>query len=388
MSWSLPLGYCTNVHPCRSASDIPQILEQFVAPVRARCGFEIAAGLWLPAAALAEVLEADGGVAAVRRSLDAHGLSCHTLNAFPYSNFHGERVKEQVYLPDWADPRRLEYTSDSSLLLEGLLPENGEGSISTLPLGGRLLLQQDGFLESCFGQLMELAVRLYRLYEKTGKKVRLAIEPEPFCLLETTSETITFFERLRDVADLHGCASAVSEHLGVCYDVCHQAVEFEDAGEVVRRLRESDIRINKVQISCAIQLDDPSNEEARAALARFAEPRYLHQTMALTRAGKILRHADLTEDFAQNPKDEWAGAELWRTHFHVPVDAERLGVLGTTRAELRKALAAVAALDYQPHLEVETYTWPVLPGSSPTAMVDGLARELIATREMLASPQA
>ena len=110
--------------------------------------------------------------------------------------------------------------------------------------------------------------------------------------------------------------------------------------------------------------------------------------MALTRGGKILRHADLTEDFAQNPKDEWAGAELWRTHFHVPVDAERLGVLGTTRAELRKALAAVAALDYQPHLEVETYTWPVLPGSSPTAMVDGLARELIATREMLASPQA
>jgi hypothetical protein len=388
MSWSLPLGYCTNVHPCKSASDIPQILEQFVAPVRARCGFEIAAGLWLPAAALAEVLEADGGVAAVRRSLDAHGLSCHTLNAFPYSNFHGDRVKEQVYLPDWADPRRLEYTSDSSLLLEGLLPENGEGSISTLPLGGRLLLQQDGFLESCFGQLMELAVRLYRLYEKTGKKVRLAIEPEPFCLLETTSETITFFERLRDVADLHGCARAVSEHLGVCYDVCHQAVEFEDAGEVVRRLRESDIRINKVQISCAIQLDDPSNQEARAALARFAEPRYLHQTMALTRGGKILRHADLTEDFAQNPKDEWAGAELWRTHFHVPVDAERLGVLGTTRAELRKALAAVAALDYQPHLEVETYTWPVLPGSSPTAMVDGLARELIATREMLASPQA
>ena len=117
MSWSLPLGYCTNVHPCRSASDIPQILEQFVSPVRAKCGFEIAAGLWLPAAALAEVLEADGGVAAVRRSLDAHGLSCHTLNAFPYSDFHGARVKEQVYLPDWADPRRLEYTSDSSLLI-------------------------------------------------------------------------------------------------------------------------------------------------------------------------------------------------------------------------------------------------------------------------------
>jgi sugar phosphate isomerase/epimerase len=388
MSWSLPLGYCTNVHPCKRASDIPQILEQFVSPVRARCGFEIAAGLWLPAAALAEVLGADDGVAAVRRSLDEHGLSCHTLNAFPYSDFHGARVKEQVYLPDWADPRRLEYTFDSARLLEGLLGENGEGSISTLPLGGRLLAQQDGFIDACVEQLMDLAVRLNQRYEKTGKKVRLAIEPEPFCLLETTSETIVFFERLRQAADLKGCANAVSEHVGVCYDVCHQAVEFEDAADAVGRLRESEIRINKVQISCAIQLDDPSDQEARAALAKFAEPRYLHQTMALTPSGKVLRHADLTEDFALNPKDEWARAELWRTHFHVPVDAEHLGVLGTTRAELRKALAAVADLDYQPHLEVETYTWPVLPGASPTAMVDGLARELIATREMLASHQA
>jgi sugar phosphate isomerase/epimerase len=385
MSWLLPLGYCTNVHPCRGAADIPQVLEQFVSPVRARCGFEIAAGLWLPAAALAEVLEAEGGVIAVRESLDAHGLSCHTLNAFPYSDFHGERVKEQVYLPDWADPRRFQYTLDSARLLEGLLPENGEGSISTLPLGGRLLKQPDGFLEACFRQLMALAVRLNQIYEKTGKRVRLAIEPEPFCLLETTPETIAFFERLRHAAELNGCAEAVREHLGVCYDVCHQAVEFEDAADAVRRLRESDIRINKVQISCAIELNDPSNEEARAALARFAEPRYLHQTMAATGGGEILRHPDLTQDFALYPTDEWVRAKVWRTHFHVPVDAENLGVLGTTRAELRKALAAVAALDYQPHLEVETYTWPVLPGSNAKAIVDGLARELIATRGMLAT---
>lgn len=359
-----------------------------MSPVRAKCGFEIAAGLWLPAAALAEVLAADCGVASVRRSLDAHGLSCHTLNAFPYSDFHGARVKEQVYLPDWADPRRLQYTFDSSRLLEGLLPENGEGSISTLPLGGRLLVQQDGFIDDCIMQLMDLAVRLNQLHEQTGKKVRLAIEPEPFCLLETTSETIAFFELLRDVADSKGCGKEVFEYVGVCYDVCHQAVEFEDAADAVRRLRNSDIRINKVQISCAIQLDDPSNQQARAELAKFAEPRYLHQTMAVTRGGEILRHADLTQDFALYPNDEWVGTEVWRTHFHVPVDAEHLGVLGTTRAELRKALAAVAALDYQPHLEVETYTWPVLPGSTPTAMVDGLARELIATREMLTSHQA
>lgn len=384
MKWSLPLGYCTNVHPCKAAADIPGVLEQYTAPIRAKCGFEIAAGLWLPAHALAEVLASSDGIHAVRRSLELHGLSCHTLNAFPYGDFHGTRVKEQVYLPDWADPRRLEYTFDSARLLAGLLPENTDGSISTLPLGGRLLEQPAGFMDAAMLQLIELARRLQHLREESGKMIRLAIEPEPFCLLETTQETIVFFESLRSFAAKRGCTDAVSEHVGVCYDVCHQAVEFEDAADAIQRLREAEIRINKVQISCAIQLDDPQNADARAELAKFAEPRYLHQFMARTPAGDVLRNPDLTMDAVLSPPQDWLQARPWRVHFHVPVDADALGLLGTTRAELRKALLAVGKLDYQPHLEVETYTWPVIPGSTSSGMVDGLARELIAVREMLA----
>jgi sugar phosphate isomerase/epimerase len=384
MKWSLPLGYCTNVHPCKAAADIPRVLEQYTAPIRAKCGFEIAAGLWLPAHALAEVLASSDGIHAVRRSLELHGLSCHTLNAFPYGDFHGTRVKEQVYLPDWADPRRLEYTFDSTRLLAGLLPENTDGSISTLPLGGRLLEQPAGFMDNAMLQLLELAERLKHLHETSGKMIRLAIEPEPFCLLETTQETIVFFESLRSFAAKRGCTDAVSEHIGLCYDVCHQAVEFEDAADAIQRLREAEIRINKVQISCAIQLDDPQNADARAELAKFAEPRYLHQFMARTPAGDVLRNPDLTMDAVLSPPQDWLQARPWRVHFHVPVDADALGLLGTTRAELRKALLAVGKLDYQPHLEVETYTWPVIPGSTSSGMVDGLARELIAVREMLA----
>lgn len=379
MTSSLPLAYCTNVHPCRSGADVPRVLDQYAVPVRERCEFEIAAGLWLPAAALADVLATPASAADLRRALADRRLTCYTLNAFPFGDFHGERVKEQVYLPDWADSRRLEYTTDCARLLAALLPDGVDGSISTLPLGFKHLPQGPDFFDRAIAQLLELARRLERLRTATGRTIRLAIEPEPFCLIETTDETLDFFARLRAVADGARCGAEAREYLGVCYDVCHQAVEFEDAADAIGRLRAADIRINKVQISCAIQVDDPTDAEARAALARFAEPRYLHQTMARTADGRVLRSVDLSPELALQPSEDWATAGMWRTHFHVPVDAERLGPLGTTRGELRKALAAIVRLDYRPHLEVETYTWPVLPGASPTTLVEGLAREMIAT---------
>lgn len=382
---SLPLCYCTNVHPCRSAAEVERVLDDYAVPVRQRAGFDIAVGLWLPAVAVDEVQRDASQRFGLRRALDARGLTCHTLNAFPFGDFHDSRVKEQVYLPDWADPRRLDYTAACAGLLADLLPEGVDGSISTLPLGFKLAQRGPGFLATAIARLLDLATHLARIRNDTGRTIRLAIEPEPFCLLETTAEVVDFFRRLWEAADAAGTGPAAREHLGVCYDVCHQAVEFEDAATAVGGLRAAGIRINKVQISCAIQLDDPADAEARAALAAFAEPRYLHQTMARAADGRTLRAVDLSPELATSPPDEWRGARPWRTHFHVPVDAERLGPLGTTRAELRAALAAVAGLDERPHLEVETYTWPVLPGVTATDMVDGLARELVATRDLLAT---
>jgi len=391
---SLPLCYCTNVHACRTAADVPRMLDTYAVPVRRRAGFDIAVGLWLPAAAVDEVLATPAARAGIRRALEDRGLTCHTLNAFPYGDFHGRRVKERVYLPDWSDPRRLDSTLASATLLAELLPAGAEGSISTLPLGFKLLPRPAGFLDAATAQLLTVARRLADLRAETGRVVRLAIEPEPFCELETTAETLAFFARLRQAADAAGCGPAAREHLAVCYDVCHQAVEFEDAATAIGQLVAAGIRIAKVHVSCAVQLDDPADATARAALARHAEPRYLHQTFARTADGRILREIDLSAGLAIAPPDEWARAVCWRTHFHVPVDAERIGPLGTTRADLRAALAAVVAHGIDPHLEVETYTWPVLPGSADTvvdpaaALVEGLARELVATRDLMAATVA
>jgi hypothetical protein len=295
-------------------------------------------------------------------------------------------VKERVYLPDWSQPQRLDYTRGCARVLSELLGDASEGSISTVPLGFKGFEHPAGFFERSIGQLVEMATDLSRLYQDTGKLIRLAIEPEPFCLLETTPETIAFFERLRvRAADLNRL-EIVQRHIGVCYDVCHQAVEFEDVDASIRALADAGIRINKVHITCAIELKDPKeNRAGRDALARYAEPRYLHQTLARASGGQILRLVDLTGQAALEPDAEFLNADRWRIHFHVPVDAEQLGPLGTTRSELKRALAAVASLDDAPHLEVETYTWEVLPGGPATDLVSGLTCELRATQALLAS---
>lgn len=383
---TLPLSYCTNVHPGLTVGEVESGLRENTVAVRSRVG-ELAAGLWLARPVATELLKTTSALRRFSGWLHDAGLTCYTLNTFPYGNFHDARVKENVYLPDWTRDDRVDYTLDSARILAKLLPDDGtEGSLSTVPLGFKPFDYPESFADECAGRLIGLAQSLHRIEQETGRKIRLAIEPEPFCVIETTDETIQFFRRLRELAADAGAGAldAVNEYLGVCYDVCHQAVEFEDVADSIQQLVAEQIRINKVHITCAIRVENPaSNEAARRALATYVEPRYLHQTMARATDGTIHRQVDLTEDTALSPADDFAAADEWRVHFHVPVNAESLGPLQTTRGDLKKALAAVRDLDYAPHLEVETYTWEVLPDGQQTSLVDGLTAEVEATRELL-----
>ena len=381
----LPLSYCTNVHPGRSLVEVVSGLDRYTRRVRDRFGRPLAAGLWLAAPVIAELKADPSGPRSLAGELADRGLACYTLNAFPYGDFHGERVKEQVYLPDWSAPKRLDYTLDCADVLAALLPEGTDGSISTVPLGFKHLEQHDDFRPRAIDALLSWASAAALRFEETGCRVRRASEPEPLCLLETTDETLEFFGELFDEAQRRGMRDVAAEYLGVCYDVCHQSVEFEDVAESIRSLDRSGIRLNKIHITCAITLEDPANNlEGRQRLAGFIEPRYLHQSTARTSEGEVLRYIDLDRDLAESPSAEWLAADSWRVHFHVPVDAESLGPLGTTRDDLRRALACVAGdLDYEPHLEVETYTWEVLPGSEQPDLVSGLTRELEATAQLL-----
>ncbi|MDB5300566.1 MAG: hypothetical protein JWO87_2229, partial [Phycisphaerales bacterium] len=322
----LPLSYCTNVHPGRSVAEVEAGLDRYTVPVRKGFDAPLAAGLWLAKPVVDELLASPQGVAKFAHGLARRGLTCHTLNAFPFGDFHSARVKENVYLPDWTTPQRLAYTEQCAGVLAELLPAGVEGSISTLPLGFKGFAHPANFLDAAAAGLIEAARRLAQLEARTGRRVRLAVEPEPLCVLETTREAIDFFSRLWQSAARAGAEEIVRTHIGVCFDVCHQAVEFEDVADSIRALAAAGVRLNKVHISCALQLDHPrDNAEGRAALARYVEPRYLHQTMARAPGGEVIRVQDLSEALVSNPPADFLAAPAWRVHFHVPVDAERLG---------------------------------------------------------------
>ena len=388
MSFStLPLSYCTNVHPGQTVDEVVRGLQDFTVPARKKWGSRIAAGLWLPASAVQEWIAEPRRAAQLRETLAAGDLVCYTLNTFPFGDFHSERVKEQVYVPDWSQPERLQYTADSARVLSALLPDGTEGSLSTVPLGFKGSERPRDFQERCISELLRLAVMLDELHDETGQVIRLAIEPEPCCVIETTAEAITFFDQLFQDADALGLLDVAQRHLGLCYDVCHQSVEFEDVAQSIQDLNRSGIRINKVHITCAIAIDHPGdNPDLLEELAQFVEPRYLHQTFARGADGRILQATDLTAELCASPPDAFCEADAWRIHFHVPVHQESLGGLGTTRGDLKRALAVVAELEYAPHLEVETYTWGVLPdGIGKPSLVDSLVQELSATQALLNS---
>src|SRR5438034_9156561 len=154
----LPLSYCTNVHPGRSVAEVERGLDDYTVHVRERFGAPLAAGLWLARPVADELGSSRDLLRRFADGLRRRGLTCHTLNAFPYGDFHSERVKENVYLPDWSQPQRKAYTERCAALLAELLPEGvNEGSISTVPLGFKGFTHSPEFFDRCVAQLIDVA---------------------------------------------------------------------------------------------------------------------------------------------------------------------------------------------------------------------------------------
>lgn len=354
------LAYCSNVHPAEDVDGVVGQLARYAAPVRAALGASrLGVGLWLPAAAAAGLAADPAGLDRLRRELEARSLEVVTLNGFPYRGFHDPVVKHAVYHPDWVDPARAAYTLDLARVLVALLPDDAdEGTISTLPLAWREPWDE-GRAAAARAALAGVAEDLAALAAETGRTVRLGLEPEPGCLLETSAQA---------AAALAGLAP---EWVGVCLDACHLAVAFEEAEAALAGLAEAGVAVVKAQVSSALRGEGPR-------LAPFVEPRFLHQTRE-RRGAAVLGVDDLDQALAGG----LPGTGEWRVHFHMPVHAS----MGTTQAELRAFLAALVggAHPVAHHLEVETYTWSVLPDPprDVDGLVAGLAAELAWTRDGL-----
>jgi sugar phosphate isomerase/epimerase len=354
----LHLAYCTNIHRGESWAETFHNLNRYTLRVRQEvsAGRPYGIGLRLSEEASRELID-PAALLAFRRWLDRHDCYVFTINGFPYGRFHGVRVKEQVYAPDWTTRERVQYTNRLFDLLAAIVPPGIEGSVSTVPCSFKSFIHQEAQVRAMRAHLWETIEHAASLSEKRGCRLHLGLEPEPLCYLETTEETARWFDQMRE--DRPG-DSRLSEHLGVNYDACHLAVEFEEPSTALDCLDRHGIRLSKVHFSSALKLRP--TPQTCAALATFQDDVYLHQVIARAGDGSVRRHADLGLALKETVSGGGWRDEEWRVHFHIPLHCQPGALFDSTADHLLGLLDLLAARPgLCSHAEMETYTWEVLP---------------------------
>jgi sugar phosphate isomerase/epimerase len=379
------LTYCTNIHAGETWPDIRASLDAHVPAIKAAVAPDRPLGIGLRLSGqAAAAARAPDAIAAFRVQLARLGAYVFTINAFPFGPFHGVRVKEHVYLPDWRSDERVAFTADSAAVLAAILPDGVDGSISTVPGAFKPNGRADGAVTAMTAHMLQAVANLVGVERATGKRISLALEPEPCCFLETADESIAFFESavfspnaVRSFAAMVRVGQGEAEtllrrHLGICYDVCHGSVEYEDPVAALDRLIGAGIGISKIQLSAAMRVRAMTNDLVGAVM-RYDDGVYLHQTIARDDNG-LTRYVDLPDAVAAL---NGGAAPEWRIHCHVPVFLADLGALQSTRDDLVATLAALRKRHRSSHLEVETYTWDVLPEDLRTgSKAADIAREI------------
>jgi sugar phosphate isomerase/epimerase len=375
------LTYCLNVHPGATLAEAEaaiferarRVFDEFsrLAGVSGPFGL----GMWFSAEAARELSRADGLDQFARKLHDA-GFYAFTLNGFPFGRFHGTRVKEKVYQPDWADEARFDYTISLIAILARLLPKGVHGTISTLPVTFKPWADE-AKLARAARNLAEVAARLDVVREAGGKEIALALEPEPGCYLEKAEHVVRFFHdhlvpaaRKRLGRERKECDEILRRHVGVCLDTVHAGVMGETPAKALGRLTSHDIRVLKVQLGAALRVE-VGPEGPPPALSAFRDEVYLHQ-VTVRAAGKRLFFADLPDALDQPapPRGEW------RVHFHVPLAWPGEGAIATTSGEVNAAFFEAAVAAGVEHFESEIYTLDVFPGrtaSTETILAQDLA---------------
>lgn len=387
------LTYCSNIHPGESWLEVFSNLEKYVLNLKSRLSptAPFGIGLRLADAAAKELLQ-NNNLAQFRAWLTQEDLYVFTLNGFPYGGFHRQVVKDQVYAPDWSTQERVDYTLNLVQILATLLPEGLDGGISTLPLSYKPWWEKDQatfetvMKKSCLN-IASVVVEMIRICEQTGKILHIDLEPEPDGLIENTSEVIDFYQNwllpiggnyLSEKLNIEQSLAETKllEHVRVCYDTCHFSVEYEEPQSVFALFQAAGIKIGKIQISAAIKVKIPADVEKRSLIVErlrpFAESTYLHQVIERRSDGTLYHYPDLITAL---PHLEQSLAEEWRTHFHVPIFIHDYQILQSTQDDIATVLHLLKANNACSHLEIETYTWDVLPAAMKIDLLTSIQRE-------------
>ncbi len=386
------LTYCTNIHAGKDwAADFDN-LKLYFPRIKAAVSPNAAMGIGLRISNNASLALAEpASLAAFKSWLEAQEAYVFTMNGFPYGEFHRTVVKAEVHSPDWSTAARKAYTIRLARILSALLPPGMEGGISTSPLSYRHWFDSpealDMVLKAATLNVLEVVKELIEVHRKTGKRIHLDLEPEPDGIIESGAEYINWYEQQLLPMGIPFIANAfnlndeeaegmIKQHLCLCYDVCHFSIGFEDHGAVLEQLSAKGLKVGKIQISAALKGkfgNVERNQEVLDDFKRFNEPTYLHQVVARDEQGALLRYPDLDEalkDFQQQ------SAQEWRAHFHVPISIDRIGDLESTQKDILEVLGIQKNNPFTSHLEVETYTWEVLPEALKIPVADSIVKEL------------
>ena len=387
------LTYCTNIHAGKNWSEDFFALQTNFPAIKQAVSPDAPLGLGLRLSNEASLsLIQEGPRADFKTWLTQNDAYVFTMNGFPYGEFHNTVVKEDVHTPDWTTDDRRDYTIRLFHILIDLLPEGMDGGISTSPLSYRHWFNTPDELKeakhAATTNIIAVLKELVHIYQKTGVTLHLDIEPEPDGILETGREFIDWFESdlsnlgIPELENSFNVSAAeakemLERHLNLCYDVCHFAIGYEKHAEVLAELEEKNIKVGKIQISAALKGDLNVAEDQKSALktafSKFNEPTYLHQVVALKNDQSVLRYRDLPfalEDF------DHADVEQWRAHFHVPISIQEIGVLESTQSDIVEVLGLQKRNPFTNHLEVETYTWEVLPEQIKLPITQSISKEL------------
>ncbi|EEF59189.1 metabolite traffic protein EboE [Pedosphaera parvula] len=377
LNHGLHLAYCTNIHRGENWQETFDSLKKYALAVRQQvCPDKpYAIGLRLSNTAAQELKE-PGRLSAFKGWLEENNCYVFTINGFPFGRFHGSRVKEQVYRPDWTSRERLDYTNLLFEIIAELVPAGVEGSVSTLPGSFKEFITNPEQEREIRKNIWACVEHIAALSKRTGKKLHLGLEPEPLGYFETSAESIKFFDQMRAE---HPNDPRLDEHLGINYDTCHLAVEFEEPKDAIGALQKHGIKISKLHLSSALKVRPTA--EVRQTLASFADDIYLHQVVVRTAGGERVIYKDLSPALAGRTGE----ADEWRIHFHIPLHSPGTKLYESTADHV---LGVLDLLKVNPklcsHLEMETYTWEVLPSELKNrSVVDQLVAEYHWTLEQL-----
>ncbi len=387
------LTYCSNIHAGESWLEVFEALKKNIPYVKQSVSPDnsFGIGLRLSNQAAAEIL-IENQITVFKKWLTENDCYVFTMNGFPYGGFHNTIVKDAVYKPDWTTYERLQYTANLIIILEQLMPENSEAGISTAPLSYKPWMPDScntiDVYEASTINLLKCVVELHRIKETTGKYIHIDIEPEPDCLLENTKETLDFFNNyllpfgvkhltvtLNVAPDV--AQKIITDHITVCYDVCHFAVEYENHADALKAFADNGIKIGKMQISAALKVVLDSEKNKRRNIFKqyqsFAESTYLHQTIVRDNKNILHHFSDLPEALVHFYNEEFIE---WRTHYHVPVFMKTYNEMQSTQNDIIEVLALLKQDHFTNHIEVETYTWEVLPTENRLPLNQSIVREL------------